>query len=180
MQNLFKALLATSLLASVLPATAAQDPPVPTPQERQGRDISDFHLEKGLALEGYDPVAYFPEGGGKPAKGSEKITSRHEGVMYRFRDEATRGLFEKDPAKYEPMYGGWCAFTMADDGSKEEPSPRNFLVEDGRLYVFFDGWFGDGRKAWLKQGAKSMKPKADANWKKILDETARKKKQAAR
>lgn len=148
----------------------AQDPP------KEVRDVSDFNLEKGLALGGYDPVAYFAEGGGKPAKGNKKITFVHEKVTYRFTSEAHRALFEKSPAKYEPMYGGWCAYTMASEGKKVDPSPKNYLIEEGRLYVFFDGWFGDGRKAWKKEGGvKKLKPKADAAWKKILDETRRRK-----
>lgn len=65
-----------------------------------------------LALSGYDPVAYFPEGGGKPAKGAQSISLVHGGVLYRFATEANKAAFESNPARYEPAYGGWCAWAM--------------------------------------------------------------------
>ena len=143
--------------------------------KKEARDVSDFNLEDGVALEGYDPVAYFPEGGGKAKKGSKKVKHLYDGVTYYFSSQANLEAFKKDPAKYEPMYGGWCAFSMADEEKKVEPSPKNFLVEGGRLYVFFDGWFGDGRSAWKKKTGKVMKPKADKAWKAILEATKKKK-----
>lgn len=158
-----------ALCLSSVGAIAAQD-------TKPVRDVSDFNLDKGLALDGYDPVAYFPEGGGKASKGSKSITIVHESVTYRFATKENLELFKKSPAKFEPMYGGWCAFSMADENKKVDPDPKSFLVEDGRLYLFFKGWFGSGRKAWLKKGTQVMKPKADAAWQKILDETKRKKK----
>ena len=137
--------------------------------EEKVRDVSEFNLNKGLAIDGYDPVAYFPEGGSKPAKGSAAISWTHEAVTYRFVSKEHLELFKKTPAKYEPVYGGWCAFSMADKGKQVDPNPKNFLVQNGRLHLFFKSFFGNGRKQWEKRGSAVMKPKADANWKKILD-----------
>lgn len=164
-------LLALALVSLTSLAPAA----VPAVQDKQPvRDVSDFNLDKGLALAGYDPVAYFPEGGGKPVKGSKKLRFTHAQVTYQFASQQNLELFRKAPAKYEPVYGGWCAYSMADEGEQVDPDPKNFLIENGRLHLFFKGFFGNGRKAWQKQGAKVMTPKADANWKKILDATRRK------
>ena len=146
------------VLAALLLAT-----PLVTAQE-QRRDVSHFNLDKtGLALEGYDPVAYFEEGGGVAKKGSKAFELRHRGVLYRFASEKHRGLFEKKPDRYEPAYGGWCAYAMAS-GEKVEIDPKSFLVTDGTLTVFYKGFFNDTRKKWLKKPAE-LKKKADARWK---------------
>ena len=136
-------------------------------QEKKPRDVSHFNLgKKGLALSGYDPVAYFEEGGGKPQKGSEDITTVHDGVLYRFSSEATKQLFLANPAKYEPEYGGWCAYAMAD-GDKVEIDPESFLIQGGKLYLFYKGWFNDTRAKWLKDPDK-LQAKADKAWRKII------------
>lgn len=138
--------------------------------------LDDYDLGKdGLAISGYDPVAYFAEYGGKPRKGSKKITARHRGVLYRFSSEANKKAFLAEPARFEPMYGGWCAWAIHDGkGSKTEPNPKSFTVEDGRLYLFYDGFWGDTRKSWKKKGsAPKLKSKADGNWKRISGEAPR-------
>lgn len=129
--------------------------------------------KKSLALGGYDPVAYFPEHGGKAKKGSKKITTKHRGVLYRFSSEANKKTFLANPAKFEPAYGGWCAWAMADGkGSKTEADPESFTIEDGRLYVFYDGFWGDTRKSWRKGGgAPKLASKSDKNWKRISGES---------
>ena len=66
---------------------------------------------KGLALQGYDPVAYFEQSA--PKKGSRKIVSSSNGIEWRFSSEENKALFEADPAKYAPQYGGYCAFGTA-------------------------------------------------------------------
>jgi YHS domain-containing protein len=155
--------LALALLFALAPRGLAEDPP----QEKR-RDVSHFNLGKdGLALEGYDPVAYFEEGGGKPRKGSKEFELRHRGVLYRFSSAKHKRLFEARPARFEPAYGGWCAYAMAK-GDKVEVDPKSFLVTDGELTLFYKGLFNDTRKKWLKQPAE-LKKKADAAWKKILE-----------
>src|ERR671914_1682048 len=65
----------------------------------------------GMALKGYDPVAYFTEK--KPVAGKPEFTARHQGATYRFASAANRDAFAATPAKYAPQYGGYCAFGMA-------------------------------------------------------------------
>lgn len=159
-------LLVPALLLGLAAPAVAQDPP----KEKQ-RDVSHFNLGKdGLAIEGYDPVAYFPEGGGKPAKGAKDLELRHRGVLYRFATKENRALFEKSPARFEPAYGGWCAYAMAQ-GEQVEVDPKSFLVTGGELTLFYKGLFNDTRKKWQKKPAEYEK-KADAAWAKI---TAKKK-----
>lgn len=137
-------------------------------QEKKPRDLKHHNLGKdGLAIAGYDPVAYFPEGGGKAKKGSDKITTRHEGVLYRFASEANRKLFLAKPARFEPEYGGWCAYAMAR-GKKVEVNPKSFLVTDGKLLLFYKSFLNDTRAKWLEKAA-ALKLQADAAWKKLVE-----------
>jgi len=138
--------------------------------------IDDYDLGKdGLAISGYDPVAYFPDHGGKATKGSKKITTRHRGVLYRFATEKNKKAFLAEPERFEPMYGGWCAWAMYDGkGSKTEPNPKSFTIEGDRLYLFYDGFWGDTRKSWDKKGgAPKLASKATTNWKRISGEAPR-------
>jgi YHS domain-containing protein len=119
-----------------------------------------------VALQGYDPVTYFTLG--KAVAGNGAFTAAHEGVTYQFSSADTQKLFIASPAKFLPTYGGWCATAMAK-GEKVEIDPTNFKVTNGRLFLFFNAWYGDARKAWLKDEAGQEKL-ADANWKKISAE----------
>ena len=91
-----------------------------------------------------------------------------EAVEQHSASEANRERFKAAPARYEPAYGGWCAWAMVD-GSKVEVDPKSFLVEEGRLFVFYDGFLADTRKKWLKKGGAELRPKADAAWRKIVE-----------
>lgn len=126
--------------------------------------LAKFELDKKhLAINGYDPVAYFPEQGGKATVGSKKITHTHRGVVYRFASKAHREIFKEDPAKYEPAYGGWCAYAIAKQGYTKA-NPKRFLIQGGRLMLFYDGLLGDTYKAWQKEGAKPLESGADVFW----------------
>jgi YHS domain-containing protein len=147
---------------------AAPDPKDPaTP-----RDVSQFNLgDGGLALGGYDPVAYFPDGGGKAKEGKESLELRFRGATYRFASEENKKAFAADPLKYEPAYGGWCAYGMAK-GDKVEIDPESFLIVDGKLMVFYDGFLADTRAKWQDEGASKLQPKADATWSRYVGEAA--------
>ena len=146
--------------ASYEPATTIQL------QEKKRPHLAHFNLgKKGLAIQGYDPVAYFKEGGGKPLEGKKSLTHTHLEVTYRFATQKNLDLFKKDPAKFEPLYGGWCAYAMADN-DKTEINPKSFLIQDGKLLLFYDGFWGNTRKRWLKD-PKGFSPKANAGWKKF-------------
>jgi len=137
-------------------------------EDDKERDLTHYNLGKdNLAVQGYDPVAYFEEGGGKAKQGSKEITLVYRGVLYRFASEEHRKLFEKQPTRYEPAYGGWCAYAMAKE-DKVEIDPESFLVTDGELMLFYKSWLNDTRKKWLKE-PDVLKPKADAYWKSLTE-----------
>jgi YHS domain-containing protein len=151
--------------------TPAQTPAAPDdgkdPNVR--RDVSHYNLERGKpAIDGYDPVAYFPEGGGKAMRGKAEFAYTYRGVTYRFASAANRDRFKADPRKYEPAYGGWCAYAMAD-GEKVEIDPRSFKITDGRLFLFYKDLITDTRSRWSKDEP-NLRGKADGAWKKTAGE----------
>lgn len=86
----------------------------------------------GLALEGYDPVAYFTEK--KPVKGQAGFTAFHEGATYHFASAAHRDLFLKKPDRYAPAFGGYCGYA-ASIGKVRPVIPTLWSVVDGRLIL---------------------------------------------
>ena len=71
-----------------------------------------LNLEKsGLALQGYDPVAFFTQN--KPVKGKPEFKSTHQAATYYFASEENKEHFDKEPAKFEPAFGGFCAYGIS-------------------------------------------------------------------
>lgn len=125
-----------------------------------------FNLEKGVAIQGYDPVAYFNSK--KAIKGTSKISTKYAGVTYYFSSEENKKTFLANPLKYEPQYGGWCAYAMGENNEKVEIDPETFKIIDGKLYLFYNAFFNNTLKSWNKN-EKNLKIKADANWKKLIE-----------
>jgi YHS domain-containing protein len=123
-----------------------------------------FNLDGGVAISGYDPVAYFTQG--KAIKGKKDLAVSAEGVTYYFSTMENKEEFKKNYSKYEPQYGGWCAYAMGNDGSKVEVDPETFKIIDGKLFLFYNKFFNNTLKSWNKNEA-GLKTKADANWQKI-------------
>lgn len=125
---------------------------------------SGKHLtKKGVGAGGYDPVAYFPEGGGKPIKGSKKFEVEYRGVTHRFASAVNRERFLQQPTRYEPAYGGWCAYAIAHE-DYTKPNPKRFLIQGDRLLLFYDGIAGDTYKRWHKEGTSKLEAQADVWW----------------
>ena len=128
---------------------------------------AQFNLEKGIAIQGYDPVSYFTQK--KAVKGKSNIASTYEGVTYNFSSQANKELFEKNPTSYEPQYGGWCSYAMGANGEKVEIDPETFKITDGKLNLFYNAFFNNTLKTWNKDEV-NLKKKADVNWKKTLSQ----------
>lgn len=92
----------------------------------------EVNIIDGAAVQGYDVVAYFTQS--KPVAGNAKFTAQHEGATYRFSSAENRDLFSKDPAKYAPQYGGYCAFGTAM-GRKFDGDPHAWKIVDDKLYL---------------------------------------------
>ena len=134
---------------------------------------TEFHKKQynldndGLAIKGYDPVAYFTAN--KALEGKKEITLTTEGITYHFASVQDRDLFKSNPEKYQPQYGGWCAYAMGNDGSKVEVDPETFKIINGNLFLFYNRFFNNTLKTWNKDEPK-LHAQADVNWQKLLKE----------
>jgi len=129
-----------------------------------GGRLKNFNVRKGIMLEGYDPVSYFVN---HPVEGDDDIQYKYKGVTYQFASKANLDTFKASPEKYEPAYGGWCAYAMGETGEKVKIDPETFKIIDGKLYVFYNFWGNNTMETWDKN-EKQLKPKGDANWKKFV------------
>ncbi len=121
--------------------------------------------KQSLAIEGYDPVAYFTNN--KAIKGLKENMVSYQGITYLFSTITNKELFKINASKYIPQYGGWCAFAMGSTGEKVEIDPETFKVKDGKLYLFYHSWTNNTLTKWNKDEA-SLKMKAEINWSKII------------
>ena len=121
----------------------------------------EFNLDKGLAIQGYDPVAYFTQN--KAVKGNNQFAAIAEGATYYFSTNANKDLFIKDYKKYEPQYGGWCAYAMGAANERVEIDPETFKIIDGNLYLFYHSWVNNTLTKWNKDEV-NLKTTADKNW----------------
>ena len=118
----------------------------------------------GLAMQGYDPVAYF--NAGEPTKGSYKVTSSFDDATYWFATEENKALFEANPEAYIPAYGGYCAFGAAM-GFKFDGDPNQRKIVDDVLYLNLSK---DIQERWA-QDIPGFIEKADVNWDNIEDKS---------
>lgn len=89
----------------------------------------------GLAVKGYDVVAYFSLQPGEPAvKGDPNFISEHDNAMYQFMDNANKLAFEEEPERYLPQYGGYCAYAVTQN-NKVDIDPNAWAIVDGKLYL---------------------------------------------
>ena len=142
------------MLASVAPIDSAQG--VDEVNVSKGGTLAG----PGLAAHGYDIVAFFTEA--KASFGSDAHAVAHEGGTYRFASEANLNAFKVNPAKYEPAYGGFCAYGAAL-GKKFDGDPRYWKIVEGRLYLNLNG---DIQAEWSKDIAGNI-TKANTNWSRI-------------
>jgi YHS domain-containing protein len=116
----------------------------------------------GVAIMGYDPVAYFTDG--KAVKGSEKFSHDWLGTPWHFASKNHQQMFMNDPDRYAPQYGGYCAPELAISGTATiNIDPEAFKIIDGKLYLGYD----PGSAAFFADNAKELVPKAIDNWPKV-------------
>jgi YHS domain-containing protein len=118
--------------------------------------------QSGLALRGYDPVAYFKAG--KPVKGSKDIAVLHGGGTYYFSSQENKAAFQDNPKKYLPEYGGFCSYGAASN-YKVDGDPKVWNIVDGKLYLNINKSID---RSWDRKRSFYIK-KANKNWLKIKD-----------
>ncbi len=117
----------------------------------------EYFERDGVAIGGYDPVAYFTEM--KPVKGSSSFHAEYLGSKFHFASAAHRETFAANPAKYAPQYGGFCAYGMAK-GYKASIDPAAFTVVGDKLFLNYNGTV---RALWVLDIPGYVR-KADQNW----------------
>lgn len=115
----------------------------------------------GVALQGYDPVAFFTDH--HPVKGDPRFLSKRDGAVYFFASREHKALFNTDPAHYEPMYGGYCAYGVSRD-RLVEIDVAAFQIVDGKLLL----QYSKGVRDDFNEDAKGNLAKAEANWPKLV------------
>lgn len=110
--------LAVPVMGTILQPALAQEPEIFAPG--------------GIAISGYDPVAYFKAN--RPVRGSADHVLRWRGAMWYFASAENMESFEMNPSAYAPRYGGYCAYALAQ-GSIASSAPEAFTIHDGRLYL---------------------------------------------
>ena len=123
---------------------------------------SHYNIKKSIGISGYDPVSYFDKV--NPIKGLKTISSSYNSVIYYFANATNKQLFVKNAIKFEPVYGGWCAYAMGKDGSKVSIDPKTYKIIDNKLYLFYNKLGTNTLTLWNKD-EKSFKSKADNCWK---------------
>jgi YHS domain-containing protein len=116
----------------------------------------------GVALQGYDPVAFFTDN--RPVKGNSQFVSEYKGARYQFTSSDHKATFDKDPAKYEPQFGGFCAYG-ASRGKTAPVKIEAWQIVDGRLLMQYDL---DVKQDFNKD-QKANLHKADENWPGIVE-----------
>jgi YHS domain-containing protein len=123
-------------------------------------DVVNSSFFSGVAIKGYDPVAYFTMG--RPVEGSRDYEYQWMGATWRFASAENRDVFAADPAKYAPQYGGYCAYAVSQ-GATADIDPAAWHIEGGKLYLNLSPQV---QSIWLKD-IPGYIAKADANWPKI-------------
>ena len=124
----------------------------------------EYFERNNLAIDGYDPVAYFTEQ--KPVKGSTQFRSDFLGSTFQFVSTAHRDAFLADPSKYAPQYGGYCAYGTAK-GYKAAIDPAAFTIVGDKLYLNYSETV---RSRWISDIPGNIQ-KADANWPEVQKQT---------
>ena len=151
--TLHRAAIVFALFAGVAAPLVAE----PAKAQKSTAPAVDTGIIKGVAVGGYDPVAYFTEK--KPVPGKADITFVHEGATWRFASATNRDAFKADPAKYAPQYGGHCAWAVSQ-GYTAKGDPLAWTVTGGKLYLNYNK---SVQSNWEKSIPGNI-AKGDANW----------------
>ena len=116
-----------------------------------------FYSEEGVAIRGTDPVAYFTQK--KPVKGKPEFAHKWGNTTWQFASAQNRDLFVKNPEKYAPQYGGFCAWAVSQ-GYTASTDPNAWKIDNGKLYLNYNSAVQWG---WEKDVSGNV-AKGDKNW----------------
>jgi YHS domain-containing protein len=128
-----------------------------------GQNI-DYNVKKGFVANGYDVVAYFNN---HAVEGNKQFSTQFDGVKYKFSSQENLSAFLKNPKKYIPQYGGYCAYAIGTKSEKVSINPETFEIKDGRLYLFYNAWGTNTLELWKKENETKLQQQADKNWERI-------------
>jgi YHS domain-containing protein len=116
----------------------------------------------GSAIKGYDPVAYFTDN--KAIEGKSDFQSQLNGATYYFASKEHKGLFDANPEKYLPQFGGYCAYGVSIDKTVNI-DPTAFQIIDGKLYLQYSKDILNK----FNQDPSGNLQKAQANWPNLVE-----------
>ena len=116
----------------------------------------------GLAIQGYDPVAFFTDG--KPVKGNPELSYQYTGATYHFASEEHREAFKSEPVKYEPQFGGYCAYGVSRN-KLVKIDVDAFQIVDGKLLL----QYSKGVRDDFNKDQQGNLAKANANWPELVE-----------
>jgi YHS domain-containing protein len=123
--------------------------------------------DKGVAIKGYDAVAYFTDS--KPVEGKSDIAYKWKGAKWHFISAEHRDMFKADPEKYAPQYGGFCAFGVCKKNAKFPTDPTAWKIIEGKLYLNYNQQTQD---AWTKSLLPGTITNGDVNWQSLNKTTS--------
>ncbi len=126
----------------------------------------NVNTKRGFAANGYDVVAYFDN---TAKEGNKEFTKAYKDVQFKFSSKNNLEKFTKNPEKYIPQYGGYCAYAIAAKGKKVSINPETFEIRDGKLYLFYNRGRTNTLDLWLQENPEKLQQKADENWQKLIN-----------
>ncbi|PCI01912.1 MAG: hypothetical protein COB81_06445 [Flavobacteriaceae bacterium] len=132
--------------------------------EFYGQQEAIYNEQNGFIAKGYDVVSYFEK---KPEKGIFNFKVNYKGAHLMFSSQVHLELFNSDPEKYFPQYGGWCAYAMAVSGQKVHVNPKTYEIRDAKLYLFYNRYFDNTYSKWLNENPEKLGLQADKYWDQI-------------
>ncbi|MEM7086928.1 MAG: YHS domain-containing (seleno)protein [Bacteroidota bacterium] len=130
-------------------------------QDKMANNIDNSNI----ALQGYSPVSYLDLS--LAQRGNKNFKSEYEKVTYYFTSAEQKAAFDKNPGKYLPQFGGYCAFGVYA-GAKFRVDPNKFMVKDGKYYLFLNNVELDAQQLWMAENDHyKLKKAADKNWSKL-------------
>jgi len=109
-----------------------------------GQNVNFYNNNDGVAIKGFDPVAYFQEN--KAVEGNNTIYYKWSGSIWKFTSEENLEKFKKQPERYAPQYGGFCAYG-ASENHLSPTDPEAFTIVNNKLYLNYSKKV---KELWIK------------------------------